>query len=209
MDAPNATVVWTVRLTLILEQNSLKFHKVSYILIRVISSGENFFSQYISTWIYENRVSKFLSTPHVLACLLWCLLMSHLYFGSFVVRDLWRFGCTQNFGKFAYFLATPPPPLPPSLEGVFPSLPRILCLTQVTVIEASARLKLVLAPFSSLYFVIGHLEKSFPESIMQSSQMDKINTIRRVYIVQYRIVFWFHLAKRINHPSLFAFLEWH
>ena len=85
-------------------------------------------------------------------------------------------------------------PPPPSLEGVFPSLPRILCLTQVTVIEASARLKLVLEPFSSLYFVIGHLEKSFPQSIMQSSQMDKINTIRRVYIVQYRIVFWFHLA---------------
>lgn len=69
MDAPNATVVWTVRLTLIPEQNSLKFHKVSYILIRVISSGENFFSQYISTWIYENRVSKHLAISLNSPCL--------------------------------------------------------------------------------------------------------------------------------------------
>ena len=32
--------------------------------------------------------------------------------------------------------------------------------------EISARLKLVLVPFSSLVSYIGHLEKSFPESIM-------------------------------------------
>ena len=120
--------------------------------------------------------------------------MSHLYFGCFVVRDLWRFDCTQNFGKFAYFLATPPPPSP--------SLPRgcVSVPSQNSLFNTSDSYwsqcapKASLEPFSSLYFVIGHLEKSFPESIMQSSQMDKINTIRRVYIVQYRIVFWFHLA---------------
>ena len=44
------------------------------------------------------------------------------FFAWFVVRDLWRSGCRQN-----YYLA-PPPPLP-----IFSS-PTILCLTQVTVI---------------------------------------------------------------------------
>ena len=37
---------------------------------------------------------------------------------------------------------------------------------------------------------------------MQSSEMgQKVNTIRRVCIVQYRIVFSFHLAKLISHPD--------
>ena len=35
-----------------------------------------------------------------------------------------------------------------------------------TLFEISARLKLVSVPFSSLVLNIGHLEKSFPESIM-------------------------------------------
>ena len=37
---------------------------------------------------------------------------------------------------------------------------------RVTVFEIGARLKLVSVPFSSLVLDIGHLEKSFPESIM-------------------------------------------
>ena len=49
------------------------------------------------------------------------------FFGCFVVRGLWRSGCRQNLANSSFFN-----PLP-SLEGVFPSLPRILCLTQVTV----------------------------------------------------------------------------
>ena len=69
------------------------------------------------------------------------MLMSFV-FGCFVVRDLSRSGCGQN-----YYLT---PPI------LFLSLPTIL----------SARLKLVSVPFSSLVLYIGHLEKSFPESIM-------------------------------------------
>ena len=46
------------------------------------------------------------------------------FFAWFVVRDLCRSGCRQN-----YYLAPPPPPRLP----IF-SLPTILCLTQVTVI---------------------------------------------------------------------------
>ena len=151
MDAPNATVVWTVRP--ILEQNSLKFRKVNCILIHLISSAENFFRQYISTWICENRVSKHFAIPINSPCLsLFTVMFAFVasFFGCFVVRDLWRFGCTQNFGKFAFFLATSPPP--PSLEGMFPFLPRILCLTPWQLFETSARLKLVSAPLSSLYF---------------------------------------------------------
>ena len=67
--------------------------------------------------------------------------------------------------------------------------------------EISGRLKLVSVPFSSLVLYIGQLEKSFPEGIMKSSEMGKVITLRRVRIVQYPIIFSFHLAKRINHPD--------
>ena len=89
----------------------------------------------------------------LLAYVVFCLFVC-LFFACFVVRDLCRSGCRQN-----YYLTTPHPLL------IF-SLPTILSLTQVTVIEISARLKLVSVPFSSLLLDIGHLEKSFPESIM-------------------------------------------
>ena len=58
-------------------------------------------------------------------------------FSCFVVRDLSRSGCGQN-----YYLT---PPI------LFLSLPTIL----------SARLKLVSVPFSSLLLDIVHLEKRF------------------------------------------------
>ena len=78
----------------------------------------------IYTWSYENRVSKhfviFLNFPCLIASLLCCLLMS-CFFACFVVRDLCRSGCRQN-----YYLTLPHLP-------IF-SLPTILCLTQVTVI---------------------------------------------------------------------------
>ena len=91
-----------------------------------------------------------------------------LFFVHFVVRDLCRCGCRQNFANFYQ----PPPPLHPIplfllFVSFFFILPTVLSSTQVTVLfEISARLKLALVPFSSLHFVIGHLEKSFPESIM-------------------------------------------
>ena len=63
----------------------------------------------ISTWSYENRVSKhfviFLNFPCLIACLLCCLLML-LFLACFVVRDLCRSGCRQN-----YYLTHPPPSL--------------------------------------------------------------------------------------------------
>ena len=70
-------------------------------------------------------------------------------FACFVVRDLCRSGCGQN-----YHLTLP--------RYFFWSLPTILSL----LFEISARLKLVSVPFSSSLLDIGHLEKGFPESIM-------------------------------------------
>ena len=48
----------------------------------------------------------------------------------------------------------------------FPCLISILSLIRVTVFEISARLNLFSVPLSSLLLDIGHLEKSFRESIM-------------------------------------------
>ena len=88
----------------------------------------------ISTWSYENRVSKhfviFLNFPCLIACLLCCLLMPFFFFACFVVRDLCRSGIRQN-----YFLTLPPSPY------FFPH-PRFFLLTQVTVIWNQRRLRL-------------------------------------------------------------------
>ena len=62
-------------------------------------------------------------------------------------------------------------------------------------------LSLVSVPFSSLLLDIGHLEKRFPERISKALRLDNVVTIRKVCIVQYRIIFSFHFAKRINHPD--------
>ena len=70
----------------------------------------------MSTWSYEDRVSKhfviFLNFRCLKACLLCCLLMSFVFLACLVVRDLCRSGCRQNY-----------------------YLPTILSLTQVTVIS--------------------------------------------------------------------------
>ena len=66
----------------------------------------NVCKHYISTWSYENRVSKhfviFFNFPCLIAWILRCFLMC-FFFACFVVRDLCRSGCRQN-----YYL-TPPP----------------------------------------------------------------------------------------------------
>ena len=82
---------------------------------------------YISTWSYENRVSKhvviFLNFPCLIACLLCCLLMSFFFFWLV----LWLGICVEvDVDRI------PVSPAPPSQ---FFSLPTILSLTQVTVIS--------------------------------------------------------------------------
>ena len=103
-----------------------------------------------------------------------------------------------------HFLPTPPPP---SLFGLFPSLPRSLSLTQVTVICNQCVPKAgfgAAALSSSLYFVVCHLE---PRKVSWTISCKAlrwdiyvINTIRRaVCIVQCLPLFSFHLTT--NHPD--------
>ena len=77
----------------------------------------------------------------------------------FVVVVLWLGICelvaVGEIREFAFFL-TP----------AFPPYPEFSVKHKWHLFEISARLMLVSVPVSSLYFVIGHLEKSFLESIM-------------------------------------------
>ena len=73
-------------------------------------------------------------------------------------------GCRRNFANF--YLITFPPSLFICLFGFFRHYPQFSLIHKPQLFEISARLKLVSSPFSSLQFFIGHLEKSFPESIM-------------------------------------------
>ena len=101
----------------------------------------------ISTWGYENWVSKHfvisLNFPCVIASLLSCLLVS-FFFVRFVVRHLCRSGCRQNFANF-YLTPTPLHSLP-FLGG---SYPQFFIQHKWQLFEIRARLKLASAAFSS------------------------------------------------------------
>ena len=113
--------------------------------------------KYSPTWIYKNRVTKHFVIVLDFPCLsLFTMLFAYVvHFGCFVVRDLCSSGCRGNFAN--YRSLQPLLPLPPA---------NFICLTRRQLFEISARLKLLSVPFSSLYFVIGHLEKRFQERIM-------------------------------------------
>ena len=133
---------------------------------------------------YENRVSKhfviFLNFRCLIAGLLCCLLTSFVFLACLVVTDLCRSGCRQN-----YYLT----PLPP-----FFSLPTILSLTQVTVISLKSW-------GQENQEILVTLRKVSRRASCKALRWDKVITIRRVCIVQYRIICSFHLAKRINLPD--------
>ena len=117
----------------------------------------------ISTWGYENWVSKHfvisLNFPCVIASLLSCLLV------SFFLFVLWLDICVEvavdRISRISIY--TPPPSLPPFFLG---SYPQFFIQHKWQLFEIRARLKLASAAFSSYHFVIGHLEKRLPESIM-------------------------------------------
>ena len=81
------------------------------------------------------------------------MLMSFV-FGCFVVRDLSKSGCGQN-----YYLTPPHFVFVPTHNSFFNT-------SDSYQFEIRGRLRLVSVLFSSLVLYIGHLEKSFPESIM-------------------------------------------
>ena len=99
----------------------------------------------------------------------------------FCVRDLCRSGCRQNFVNF--YLTTSP--LPPSLVILYAPTHNSLSNTNDNYLK-SVRAGSV--PFSSSHFVIGHLSR---RPSCKAMKWDKVNTICRVCIVQYRIVLYY------------------
>ena len=68
-----------------------------------------FNTKYISTWIYENRVSKHFVVYLNFHCLsLYAVLSVDVgsFLGCFIIRDLCRSGCRQNFANFYLHIAS-------------------------------------------------------------------------------------------------------
>ena len=106
-----------------------------------------------SSWSYENRVSKnFVIFLNFLVTVLFGYVV-------FLWLVLWLGICVEVDADRITILP-PPPPL------FFPNQNSFFNTSHSYQFEISGRLKLVSVPFSSLVFYIGHLEKSFPESIM-------------------------------------------
>ena len=85
------TIAWEVFAT---------FKVTRFYLIKQNNWTSGTYSIEISTWSYENRVSKhfviFPNFPCLTTCLSCCLLMS-FFFACLAVRELWRSGCRQNY----------------------------------------------------------------------------------------------------------------
>ena len=143
----------------------------------------------LPAWISENRVSKHFVISLNFPCLnLFTVLFAYvIFFGCFVVRDFCRSGCRQIF---AYFYLTPSPSLP--FCTFFPSLPTILCLTQVTVIwnQCAPIKKLVLCGKAVHISLLVTLRKVSWRTSCKALRWVKVNTIRGVCIFQYRAFFF-------------------
>ena len=107
----------------------------------------------MSTWSYENRVSKHFVIFRNFPCLLCCLLMTYFFW-----LFLWLGICVEvDVDRITI--------LPPTPLIFFPTQNSFFNTSDSYQFEISGRLKLVSVPFSSLVLYIGHLEKRFPESI--------------------------------------------
>ena len=130
-------------------------------------------------------LSNSLTYVHRVACL--CVLF--FVVACFVVRDLFWSGCRQN-----YYL----PPLPswfffPTHSSFFHASDSYLKSAR-----ASSWFGCRLAV---LFYILVTLRKVSRRASCKALRWDKVITIRRVCIVQYHIIFSFHLAKRINHTD--------
>ena len=155
----------------------------------------------MKTWLANNKVIS----PNVPCLSLFTVLFDYVvvFFGCFVIRDLCRSGCRQNFANF--YLTPPPPPLSLSLPLwlLFTPLPTILCHKR-QLFEVSARVKLVRCRWTAYISLLLTLRNVSQRASCKALRWDKVNSIRWVCIVQYRIVhvFSFHFVKRIKHPHL-------
>ena len=113
-----------------------------------------------ATWINENRVSKhFVISLNFPSLSLFTVLFAYVVFLVVLWLGIYVEVAVEGISRIRFL--SNPFSLP---RRCFPvATQNHLCLTQVTYIYLkSVRVKLVSVPFSSLYFVIGNLEKSFP-----------------------------------------------
>ena len=148
----------------------------------------------MSTWSYENRVSKqfaiLLNFPCLIACLLCCLLMS-FFFWLVLLLGI----CVEVDVDKLTILPTPPPP------PQFFSLPTILSDGYQFEISGASKAGFGACRLAVECHILVTLTKVSRRASCKVLRWDKVITIHRVCIVHYRIVFSFHLAKRINHPD--------
>ena len=111
-------------------------------------------------------------------------------FACFLVRDLCRSACREN-----YYL-TPAP----SLLIFFP-YPEFFFNTSDSYLKSERASSWFRCRLAVLFYTLVTLRKVSRRASCKALRWDKVITIRRVCIVQYRIIFSFHLAKRINHPD--------
>ena len=126
------------------------------------------------------------------------MLLAYVVFflACLVVRDLCRSGCRQN-----YYL-NPPPPTP--LLIFFPTHNSFFNQSDSYLKSARAS-SWFRCGLPVLFYILVTLRKVSRRASCKALRWDKVITIRRVCIVQYRIIhciiFSFHFAKRINHPD--------
>ena len=132
------------------------------------------------------RLSNSLTYVYCFACL--CV----FFFACFLVRDLCRSRCRQN-----YYL-TPPPPLP---SWFFSPVHNCFFNTSDSYLKSERASRWFRCRLAVLFYILDTLRKVSRRVSCKALRWDKVITIRRVSIVQYRIIFSFHLAKRINHSD--------
>ena len=144
---------------------------------------------YKSTWSYENRVSKHFFLNFSFSNSLFTVLFAYVVFFWLV---LW-FGICVEVDVDRITILPPFPIFFPTNNSFFNTSDSYLKSAR-----ASSWFRCRLAV---LFYILVTLRKVSPRASCKALRWDKVITIRRVCIVQYRIIFSFHLAKRINHPD--------
>ena len=111
------------------------------------------------------------------------------FFACFVAGDLCRSGCRQN-----YYLT------PPTLPIFFPTHNSFFN-TSDSYLKSARASSWFRCRFAVLFYILVTLRNVSRRASCKALRRDKVIMIRRVCIVQYRIIFSFHLAKRINLPD--------
>ena len=152
---------------------------------------------YISTWSYENRASKHFVIFLNFACLIvwhmFTVLLAYVVFFYLLVS--WLGICVEVHVERITIL---PPPLPS--WSFFPTQNSFFN-TSDSYLKSARASSWFRCRLAVLFYTLVTLRKVSQRASCKALRWDKVITLRRICIVQYRIIFSFHLAKRINHPD--------